>query len=135
MQTIRIIAAAFVALALFAPAKAQDDSDDLKVIPVPKKMHRHEGATSLTKTTNIVVRDERLLPLAKILSHNIYMQIGLALPTSFEATGGEGIILGLKPRACFRSLYDLYQGLSRSIRQGLPCGRLGSFNPSSIVGS
>ncbi|MEM7312473.1 MAG: family 20 glycosylhydrolase [Planctomycetota bacterium] len=98
MQAMRKTAATIVAalVMLFVP-KLKAETDVFSLVPVPKQVERLEGAVSLSKASTIVVRDQQLLPLAKVLAHNIYMQSGLRLPIGSRKAGGSGIVLGLNP--------------------------------------
>ena len=90
----RIIAAVVILLATVHSSNANDMAP-LNLIPVPKKVVRQEGNISLPASTQIHVEDEGLLPLAKVLSHNIYMQTGVKLNPSKERSAECRIILRL----------------------------------------
>ena len=97
MRVIRHVSAVLAVLAVVTQANA-DEKDSLNLIPVPKQIVRHAGAASIAASSKIVVRDRRLLPLAKILSQNIYVQSGIRLPTGYEESGRQGIVLALDSR-------------------------------------
>src|SRR5262249_36631327 len=70
--------------AAFAGSDPADTPPDLHLIPWPKTIQRNEGFLPLTAGTRIVVTDERLKPLADVLSGEIARLTGLMLPV----TGG-----------------------------------------------
>ncbi len=77
-----------------ASSSAQVQSS-LNLIPLPKTITPHEGTLSFSKTAGIHAKDKVLVPLAKVLSHNIYMQTGIELPVVMNSSGSGGIHLSI----------------------------------------
>ena len=90
METMRrIVAAVVVVVACVAHVNA--DVESSKLIPLPKQVDHHTGWATLSRSSKIVVRNKSLLPLAKVLTHNIFMQTGVTLTGTSD--GGSPILL------------------------------------------
>lgn len=94
MISIRTPAKIFIFLA-FGNLLAASEPATLNLLPAPKSVVRSKGEVTFAKTTRIVAQKRSLLPVAKILSHNIFMQTGITLPIAIDSLSEDGIILGL----------------------------------------
>lgn len=71
---------------------------DLDLIPVPKRVVCHSGFCSLGPGSKILVEEQTLLPLARILSHSVYLQTGVALQPGMGKPARQSIMLSLDPK-------------------------------------
>ena len=78
--------------------KESPSQDVLHLIPAPKTVVRHSGELSLDKTTRIWAQDKQLIPLAKVVAKNIFMQTGFELAVGLSSEPGDGINLSLDPK-------------------------------------
>src|SRR5262245_24338642 len=81
----------------FAGSDPADTHPDLHLIPWPKTVQRGEAFLPLTGGTRIFAADERLKPLAEVLSGEIARLTGLTLAVTDGADRPGDIILKLNP--------------------------------------
>lgn len=91
MPKILCVAAMF-AVVLFPESLCASETAGLNLIPLPKKIERKEGALKLSVEAKIAVEDDRLMPIAKILSQRLHLQTGVKLAVASES-GSDGDIL------------------------------------------
>ncbi len=84
-----------VVASVLSPAARADET--LHLIPAPKELALGDGAMALTPDSRIVVEDEALLPLAKILAHEIDLIAGRRLDVGVGAGRAGGIVLAIDP--------------------------------------
>ena len=65
------------------------------LIPWPRSVERRDGCLILGETTRIVVENEALLPLARVLSEELHAVSGLRVETATGAAGSGDILLKL----------------------------------------
>lgn len=92
MLTTRLTATAAFLLCI-AQALTANELASLNLIPMPRQVILQPGVTSLPNDTRILIEDPKLMPLAKLLSHNVSMQTGKQLPMALVAPADNGIIL------------------------------------------
>ena len=82
---------------LGAAGSSMQAADDLPLVPWPREMTLAGGELPLAAAARIIATDERLLPLAELLAHEIELSVGLRLESAQAAAGDGDIELRLVP--------------------------------------
>ena len=89
------------------PGFGVEDKDfGLNLVPWPKHVELGSGTLELTEKSRIVTADTELMPLAKVLSDEIYMVSGLRLSTA-KGKAGQGDIALILDKSLKNEAYKL----------------------------
>ncbi|MCY2932058.1 MAG: family 20 glycosylhydrolase [Planctomycetota bacterium] len=103
MRTDRLVGRVVLSALLVCPAWAAGAGDEPPgLLPTPKSIVRERGNMPLTARSRIVATFDKLLPAARVLSHEIYVVTGLKLtPVYSDGRAGQGepgdIVLKINP--------------------------------------
>ena len=81
-----------VLLGVIMQVSCSTATDSINIVPWPKSIETGKGTFEMTAKGKIVARDKELMPLAEVLSEEIFMSTGLRLKAA-EGKAGEGDVI------------------------------------------